>query len=99
MSLAAVRDLREHRPPASADELEQFEVDVLAGFVLARAAAGVTDATIRGEVSNLEQTRVWFERPLWEMQPTHADTYFGQVLRGAPSGTRLARSQALRTYF
>ena len=99
MSLAAVRDLRAYRPPASAEELEQFEVDVLAGFVLARASAGVTDGTIRGEVSNLEQVRGWFGRPLWEMRPTDADAYFGRVLRGASSGTRLARSQALRTYF
>jgi integrase/recombinase XerD len=99
LSLAAVRDLRTHRPPASAEELEQLEVDVLAGFVLARASAGVTDGTIRGEISNLEQLRAWFGRPLWEMQPADADAYFGRVLRRAPSGTRLARSQALRTYF
>jgi integrase len=33
------------------------------------------------------------------MQPADADAYFGRVLRGALSGTRLARSQALRTYF
>jgi integrase/recombinase XerD len=99
LSLAAVRDLRERRPPASAEEPEQLEVDVLAGFVLARASAGVADATIRGEISNLEQLRAWFGRPLWEMQPTDADAYFGRVLRGAPRGTRLARSQALRTYF
>ncbi|MFI6965764.1 hypothetical protein [Streptomyces sp. NPDC050255] len=31
------------------------------------------------------------------MEP--ADAYFGKVLRGSPSGTRLARSQALSTYF
>jgi integrase/recombinase XerD len=99
LSLAAVRDLRERRPPASAEELEQLEVDVLAGFVLARASAGVTDGTIRGELSNLEQLRAWFGRPLWELQPADADAYFGRVLRRAPSGTRLARSQALRTYF
>jgi integrase/recombinase XerD len=99
LSLAAVRDLRARRPPASAEELEQLEVDVLAGFVLARASAGVTDGTIRGEISNLEQLRAWFGRPLWEMQPTDADAYFGRVLRGAPRGTRLARSQALRAYF
>jgi integrase/recombinase XerD len=30
-------------------------------------------------------------RPLWEMQPQDADSYFGQVLRAAPSGTWLAR--------
>ena len=40
MSLAAVRDLREARSPAGPDELAAFEIDVLAGFVLARAAAG-----------------------------------------------------------
>ncbi|MFE2037747.1 hypothetical protein ACFXBB_31835 [Streptomyces scopuliridis] len=34
---AAVRDLREFRGPVSAQELEQFETDVLAGFVLARS--------------------------------------------------------------
>ena len=99
MALAVVRDLREYRGPASAAELEAFETDVLAGLVLARASAGLADSTIRGEVSQLEQIRDWFGRPLWEMEPLDADAYFGQVLRGAPSGTRLARAQALTTYF
>ena len=43
MSLAVVRDLREARVPARPDELLAFETDVLAGFVLARAAAGLSD--------------------------------------------------------
>ena len=98
-ALAVVRDLREYREPVSAEELEQFETDVLAGFVLARASAGLTDGTIRGDVGHLEQVRTWFRRPLWEMEPTDADPYFGRVLRGSPSGTRLARSQGLSTYF
>ena len=99
MSLAVVRDLREVRSPAGPDELAAFETDALAGFVLARAAAGLADATIRSDVSHLEQMRAWFGRPLWEMQPADADTYFGSVLRDAAKGTRLGRSQALRTYF
>ncbi|MEU1458401.1 hypothetical protein [Streptomyces avermitilis] len=33
------------------------------------------------------------------MDPADADAYFGTVLRGSPSGTRLARSQVLSTYF
>ncbi|MFJ2582846.1 site-specific integrase [Kitasatospora aureofaciens] len=98
-ALAVVRDLRAYREPVSAEELEQFETDVLAGFVLARASAGLTDGTIRGDVGHLEQVRTWFGRPLWEMEPADADAYFGRVLRGSPSGTRLARSQALSTYF
>ncbi|ROO52865.1 site-specific recombinase XerD [Micromonospora sp. Llam0] len=99
MGLAAVRDLRERRGLASAEELERFETDALAGFVLARASAGLTDGTIRGDVGHLEQVRSWFGRPLWEMEAADADAYFGRVMRRAPSGTRLARSQALRTYF
>jgi site-specific recombinase XerD len=99
LALAVVRDLREHRAPVSARELERFETDVLAGFVLARASAGLADGTIRGDVGHLEQIRSWFGRPLWEMEPSDADAYLGQVLRGSPSGTRLARSQALSTYF
>lgn len=68
--MAAVRDLRERRLPASVEEIEAFKVDVMAGFVLARASAGLTDSTIRADVSNLEQVRAWFGRPLWEMEPS-----------------------------
>ncbi len=50
MGLAVVRDLRERRSPASPEELAQFETDVLAGFVLARASAGLADGTIRSDV-------------------------------------------------
>ncbi|MDP9612561.1 hypothetical protein ACFV4E_09375 [Streptomyces hygroscopicus] len=98
-ALAVVRDLREHWAPASAEELERFETDVLSGFVLARASAGLADGTIRGDVGHLDQIRSWFGRPLWDMEPADADAYFGKVLRHSPSGTRLGRSQALSTYF
>jgi integrase len=53
LALAAVHDLRERRAPATADELERYEIDVLAGFVLVRAAAGLTDGSVRGDVSAL----------------------------------------------
>ena len=99
MALAVVHDLREARTPAGPDELAAFETDALAGLVLARAAAGLADSTIAGEVIHLEQVRAWLGRPLWTMQPAGADAYFGQVLRGAARGTRLARAQALKTCF
>jgi integrase/recombinase XerD len=97
--LAVVRDLREARVPAGPDELAAFETDTLAGLVLARAAAGLADSTIAGEVIHLEQVRAWLGRPLRAMQPAGADACFGQVLRGAARGTRLARARALKTYF
>ena len=99
MGLAVVRDLREARAPAGPEELAAFETDVLAGFVLARAAAGLSDRTISLDVTHLEQVRAWFGRPLWEMQPADADEYFGKVLRAAARGTLLSRAQALKTYF
>jgi integrase/recombinase XerD len=99
LGLAVVRDLRAARAPAGPEELAAIETDVLAGFVLARAAAGLADGTISADVMHLEQVRAWFGRPLWELEPADADAYFGKVLREAAKGTRLARAQALKTYF
>ncbi|WP_258572569.1 helix-turn-helix transcriptional regulator [Streptomyces sp. KM273126] len=98
-ALTVVRDLCEHWAPASVEKLEQFETDALSGFVLARASAGLADGTIRGDLGHLDQIRSWFGRPLWDMEPADADSYLGKVVRGSPSGTRLARSQALTIYF
>jgi integrase len=72
---------------------------VLSGFVLARAAAVLADSTIRSDVVHLEQTRAWFGRPLWDLEPADADTYFGKTLRAAAKNTRLSRAQALKSYF
>ena len=99
MRLATVRDMREAHVPAGPEEAAAFEMDVLAGFVLARAAAGLSDKTISGDVSHLEQVRAWFGRPLWEMRPADADAYFGKVMRAAAANTRLKRAQALKTWF
>ena len=64
LALAAVRDLREHRVPTNGEELPDFETDVLSGFVLARASAGLADSTIRNDTNHLELIRDWFGRPL-----------------------------------
>ena len=99
MGLALVRDLRELREPSSVEEIEAFETDVLAGFVLARASAGLVDSTIRNDINHLELVRDWFGRPLWEMQPADADAYFGKVLRDAKPSTRAGRAAAVTVFF
>ena len=99
MALALVRDLRDHRVPVSEEDLADFETDVLAGFVLARASAGLADSTIRNDTGHLQLIRDWFGRPLWEMQPDDADAYFGRVLRDARPSTRTGRAAALTVYF
>ncbi|WP_246633858.1 hypothetical protein [Pseudonocardia nigra] len=57
MTLAVVRSLREPRAPATEEQLADFELDVLAGFVLARQSAGLADSTIRGDTNHLESVR------------------------------------------
>lgn len=99
MALTVVRSLHQRAVPATPEEVEAFETDVLSGFVLARASAGLADNTIRSDVGHLEQVRSWFGRPLWEMQPSDADAYFGRALRSVAQGTRLAKAQTLSTYF
>jgi site-specific recombinase XerD len=99
VALSVVRDLREARQPPAAGDLRALEIDLLAGYVLARSSAGLADGTIRGEVSHLEQVRDWFARPLWEMLPSDADRYLGAELRGARPSTREGRASTLRSYF
>lgn len=99
MALVAVRDLREWRSVASEEELADYETDLLAGFVLARASAGLADSTIRNDTNHLELIRDWFGRPLWEMAPADADAYFGKVLREARPATRTGRAAALAVFF
>ncbi|MFD3590021.1 hypothetical protein [Streptomyces sp. NPDC058683] len=78
MALAVVRDLHKYQAPVSEEELAEFETDVLAEFVLARASAGLVDSTIRNHTNHLELIRDRFSRPLWEMEPADADVYFGE---------------------
>ncbi|MFZ0121396.1 MAG: hypothetical protein WAN20_15980 [Pseudonocardiaceae bacterium] len=59
----------------------------------------MTDTTIRGDVGYLDQVRTWFGTPLWERERVDADTYFGKLVQHLAKGTRLARAQALTTYF
>jgi hypothetical protein len=94
-----MRELREPSSPEEIEAFEAFEADVLAGFVLARASAGLADSTIRNDTGHLDLIREWLGRPLWEMQPADADAYFGRALRDARPSTRTGRAAALAVYF
>ncbi|MFD5875853.1 tyrosine-type recombinase/integrase [Streptomyces sp. NPDC060322] len=98
MVLTAVRQIRRALEP-DLQTVEDFETEVLSGFVLARAASGISDGSIRREVGDLDLMRSWFGRPLWEMEPADADRHFGHALRGLSVSTRYLRSFSLATYF
>jgi hypothetical protein len=94
VGLAAVRDIRPQLRLETRDEIGAFEQDLLAEFVLARASAGITDATISADVAAVAGLREWFGRPLWEMTARDLDRFFGQDQRGlAPRCVRRRRSR------
>src|SRR2546430_5425533 len=78
LTLAVVRDLREARAPAGPEELAGFETDVLAGFVLARAAAGPSGGAISPDVGDPGAVRARVGPPLWGMEAPGAGGDFGQ---------------------
>ena len=78
MGLAVVRDLRPDLRLTSAEDVEAFEQDLLAEFVLARSSAGIVDHTIQLDVGSIVQLREWFGRPLWELRPQDMDRFLGQ---------------------
>ena len=100
MTLALVRDIRELREPSSTQEVADFETDVLAGFVLARASAGLADITIRNDTGHLDPDPELVRPAFVEMRPEDADAYFGKVLRETqPSTCATGRAAALTVYF
>lgn len=78
-----VRDLREQRTLTIAEELTDYGPACWPGSCWHERRLGWGDSTICNDANHLELIRDWFDRPLWEMQPTDADTYFGEVLRDA----------------
>ncbi|MFD8002612.1 hypothetical protein [Streptomyces mirabilis] len=57
VSLALVRDLRSVRPTATDEDLDAFEQDLVAGFVLARSSAAVEDGSIQAEIRAVSEFR------------------------------------------
>lgn len=99
MSLAVVRDLRPGPRLTSEADVAGFEQDLLAEFVLARASAGVLDRTIQADVSAVLALRGWFGRPLWELEPTDLDRYFGRHRRDAAPGTKVRLAAAFSVFY
>jgi len=87
------------RAPAGPDELAAFETDTLAGLVRARGRRGPGRQHHRGEVIHLEQGQGWLGPAAVDDAARRRGRLLRAGLRGAARGTRLARAQALKTYF
>ncbi|MFG2987978.1 hypothetical protein ACGFZK_01435 [Streptomyces sp. NPDC048257] len=99
MTLAVVAPIRSKPLLQSPQDIADFEQDLLSEFVLARAAAGLADETISGDVDVLMEVRGWFGGPLWELAPSDLDRFFGQDQRRLATLTKVRKAQSLATYF
>ncbi|MEV0641633.1 site-specific integrase [Streptomyces sp. NPDC050619] len=98
MTLALVRDLRSVRPDPTPEELDAFEQDLVAGYVLARAAAGVEDRSIQGEIRSITEFRASLGRHLWTARPDDADRFLSARRRQAHS-TVSGKAFAISVFF
>jgi hypothetical protein len=71
----------------------------MAEYVLARLAHGVTDSTIRGELTAVEQFLADAAVFAWEVEPAHADRFLGQAQRHAAPETRRGKAGAIDLFF
>ncbi|SEG80928.1 hypothetical protein SAMN05216223_112127 [Actinacidiphila yanglinensis] len=93
MSLAVVAPIRPRPLLQSPQDVTDFEQDLLSEFVLARAAAGLADETISGDVDALMEVRGWFGGPLWELVPTDLDRFVGEHQRRLATLTKVRKAQ------
>jgi integrase len=99
VTLALVRDLRAIRPVPDEADLDAYEQDLIAGFVLARSAAGVTDKSIQAELRAVGEFRESMGRYLWTARPDDADRLLGQRCRGQAKATIAGKAFAISVFF
>lgn len=97
--LAVVRDLRSPRSLGSAEEALAYQQDLLAAFVLARSAHGVTDGTVRGDVAAVCEFLDWAGCLAWEVTPGHGDRFLAEGQRGRAHKTRQIKAGRIAGFY
>ena len=100
MSLAAVRNIGSPRALQNAQDVEDFEQEIVDQHALAMAAAGLSD----GHVSNTRSVIIEFTRslsgPLWSATCDDADRFLAEQRRvGRSVSTRAGKAGTLAMFF
>lgn len=97
--LAVVRDIRSPRSLASAEDALAYQQDLLAAFVLARSAHGVTDGTVRGDLAAVCEFLDWAGCLAWEVTPAHGDRFLAEAQRGRAIKTRQVKAGRIACFY
>ncbi|MEU8196299.1 tyrosine-type recombinase/integrase [Microbispora amethystogenes] len=75
MDLAVVRSLGSTRRLAGAEDLQEFEQELVDQYLLAAAAAGLCDSTLKSDRVAIFEFIRFLGRPIWTAQPHDADEF------------------------
>lgn len=98
-SLAVVRDIRSPRSLNAPEDAVAYQQDLLAEYVLARSAHGVTDATVRADLAAVNEFLDWAGCPAWEVTPRHADRFLGHAQRDRAVKTRRIKAGRIAEFY
>jgi len=98
-ALAVVRDIHSPRSLDCSDDAEEFQENLLAEFVLARAAHGVTDTTVRGDLATVEEFLRWTGKWAWEIEAPHADRFLSEAQRNNSARTRQIKATRIALFY
>jgi site-specific recombinase XerD len=101
VALAVVRSLGTVQRLRSAQELEDFEQELVDQFALASAGAGITDRHIAEERSVIFQFLQFSGRPVWEATPDVADRFLTHQRKelGLARTTVARKAQTLAQFY
>jgi site-specific recombinase XerD len=95
MSLAAVRSLGATRQLRSAQDLEDFEQELVDQYALAAVGSGVTDEYVASERSALFEFVRFLGRPVWTAATDDADRFLAHQRKTRRLGHSTVRGKAL----
>lgn len=101
VELAVVRTIRSPRQLATAQEIEDFEQELVDQYALAMAAAGITDRHVSNQRTVLFEFIGFLGRPVWTAESTDADRYllWLRANKKQPMNTVFSKSTTLRQFF
>lgn len=101
MALAVVRSLGSPRRLASAQDLEDFQQELVEQYLLAAVGAGIGDATIRQDRRVIFEFSEFLQSPLWTAAPEDADRFLRYQRKdvGLMHSTVYGKSLALTQFF
>jgi len=101
MALAVVRSIRSPRRLSTAQEVEDFEQELLDQYALAMAAAGITDRHVGQQRAVLFDFIRFLDRPIWTAEPADADRYLVwlRAEQRQAQNTLFSKAMCLRQFF